>query len=93
MNSIIRSAYIPCDASSVLFVAAQVPCVVNVIILLAKRYIDVQCRDGRTVVNVQLRSHLVQCDEADIIISLRENRMKQFVAKWRCIGDVNAIAI
>ena len=92
MNSIIRSAYIPCDASSVLFVAAQVPCVVNVIILLAKRYIDVQCRDGRTLVNVQLRSHL-QFDEADIIISLRENRMKQFVAKWRCIGDVNAIAI
>ena len=93
VNRKIRPAYVTCDARTVLFGAVNVPLVVNLVILLAKRYVHVQRRNEKTFQIEQLRRQVEQWYEAEKIIALRGNTMDVLVAKWHYFRERNAIVL
>ena len=71
------------DSRTAVFGARNVPGVVNLIILLAKRYVYLQRMNGSLFYIEGVLRQVQQSFEAEHIIAVRDNRADRFYARWQ----------
>ena len=83
VNRRIGPSHMDLDSRTVVFGARNVPGVVNLIILLAKRYVYLQRMNGSLFYIEGVLRQVQQSFEAEHIIAVRDNRADRFYARWQ----------